>query len=664
MADDYAPTIDAAQTAQDRRAGPWLALLDDAARVFGEYERRAERIDRLYANLAAYAEHGLDRELQIFWANIEVLRPITYSRAPAPVVTPRFRDRRPLPRAAADIVERALIGDVEADDMHSTLLAVRDDMIRAGRGVAWVRYGLRDGMPAALCEHIERCDFRHAPARKWAEVDWVARRAYLTKRQGYERFGEVFRGVQCAERALGAGENEYHGEALAEVWEIWHRPQNAVVWVSPGAAEVLDIQPPAVNVAGYFPCPKPAFTTLQPGTLIPVPDIVYYRDQLEEINELTRRISALSEALRVKGFYAGGARDVAEALEAAMASTDDRQIMVPVANLAALGGAKLTDSILFLPIEVIVATIRECMALRREAIELVYQVTGISDIMRGETQASETLGAQQLKTQYGGVRIRAKQEEMVRVARDVVRLKAEILAETAPIEQLLEMAQIDNIPTAADIQMQMQQMQIAARQQMMQAQAAAQQGAQIDPAMIDQAAQQFQAQMAQLQGSVTVDAVAQLLADQKLRPFVLEIETDSTIQPDEQAEKQRRIEFLTAVGGFMQQAFPLVQAFPPASAVVAEFLTFVAGGFRAGRQMEMAIDEFAETLRGMSQQPQQPQPDPRMIAAEGRIEVDKARLALEQQRAQADVTLRAAELAARSQQTAGLERAPMDGVAA
>ena len=35
-----------------------------------------------------------------------------------------------------------------------------------------------------------------------------------------------------------------------------------------------------------------------------------------------------------------------------------------------------------------------------------------------------------------------------------------------------------------------------------------------------------------------------LLRDQRLRPFALDIETDSTIQPDEDAQKQRNMEML------------------------------------------------------------------------------------------------------------------------
>ena len=43
------------------------------------------------------------------------------------------------------------------------------------------------------------------------------------------------------------------------------------------------------------------------------------------------------------------------------------------------------------------------------------------------------------------------------------------------------------------------------------------------------------------------------LKDNKAKSFVLDIETDSTIMPDENAEKQRRTEFTQVLGGLLQQ---------------------------------------------------------------------------------------------------------------
>ena len=129
---------------------------------------------------------------------------------------------------------------------------------------------------------------------------------------------------------------------------------------------------------------------------------------------------------------------------------------------------------------------------------------------KGRAADSETATAQQLKAQYGSVRIRERQGEMIRLSRDMSRIAGEIIAENFAAQSLLDMSQV-NLPTAADIQMMMQQA-------MMQAQASGQ-PMQQPPKM-----------------PVSIDQVDALLKSQRMRPFILEIETDSTIQPDEDAD--------------------------------------------------------------------------------------------------------------------------------
>src|SRR5262249_49358580 len=60
-------------------------------------------------------------------------------------------------------------------------------------------------------------------------------------------------------------------------------------------------------------------------------------------------------------------------------------------------------------------------------------------------------------------------------------------------------------------------------------------------------------QAASPSGQTFGDEEMALLRDDNLRSFLIDVETDSTIQPDEDAEKQRRVEFITAVGQFVNQ---------------------------------------------------------------------------------------------------------------
>jgi len=578
----------------------WLEMIREAETAFQVYQDKCDSIDKQYGNLKSLAEAVGDREFQIFWANLEVLKPTIYQRPPRPVVMPRHNDTGEVVRKASELLERVLEFDVEYDDLHDTLLLVRDDLAMSARGVPWV-------LDNGKCIHVDRCDFLHDAARKWSEVGWVARRAYLTRDEGVERFGDVFWDAKCEAQGKDREDDYQTSEKKAEVWEIWSKTEQCVVWVTEGIDTTLDEADPFIDVKGFFPCPKPAYGTLERRTLKPIPDFVYYRDQVDEINELTARMSALAESLRMKGFYASGTSEVGEAIEAAMRQTDNTAILVPVSNFAALGGQALKDAIIWLPVREIAEVIANLVELRRQLIEDVYEITGLSDIMRGSTEASETATAQNLKAQYGSVRVRERQNEMVRVALDILRIKAEIYAETMPAQELAQMAGM-KIPTMAQIQQMQQQMQM----------------------------QQMQGQQPiSEKDMVPLEAIDQLLKTDKIRSFMMEIESDSTIAPDEQAEKESRIEFITAIGGFISQAGQMVAAQPETAPFAAELMKFAAGGFRAGRDLGGAIDEFAEQVKAKAAQAaQNPQPNPEQIKAEAEAKAKEAELQLKAQELQ------------------------------
>src|SRR4029077_1504138 len=247
----------------------------------------------------------------------------------------------------------------------------------------------------------------------------------------------------------------------AKFWEIWHKGERRVVWVAQGCEDILDEADPHLKLQDFFPCPCPAYGCVQRGSLVPVPDIMQYRDQLDEVNLLTGRIHALSDAVEAKGFYPSGGAELSEAIQAAMKIKEPGRILVPISDWAAFGGTK--DVIVWLPIAEISQTINTLVELRKQVIEDIYQIMGLSDIMRGATDARETLGAQNLKAQYGSTRIKDKQLEMARIARDLVHITSQIITQEFADDTIIEMAQ-SQLPTedmqqkaVMGIQQQMQQ---------------------------------------------------------------------------------------------------------------------------------------------------------------------------------------------------------------
>jgi hypothetical protein len=620
------PTYASAKDWHDRLEAYRTAIED-------KWSKQRENLDKLYSK--DERADSADREYSIFWANIEVLKPAVYARPPVPVVAPRFKQDNPVASHASEVLERCLITTFERSDIDGCMREVRDEFLRYGRATAWARLSVdRNGVPKIEFDQITACDFAHDPQRSWRKVKWVAKREWLARDKLIDRFGEEIGNAvplkrQDKDAALDKKDDK------APVWECWDAEKNTVYWVCEDCDYFLDEKPPWLDLTQFWPCPKPAYGTLVPGKLKPVPDIRQYKDQIEEINEYTARIAALSEKLRLQGFYPAGAGDLSDAIEAALKQTDNRATLVPVSSWASLGGHAPKDTIVWLPFVEALELVKGLVELRRVLIDDVYQIVGIGDILRGDTDGPrKTATEQQLKSQWGSNRIRERQGELSRFACDLTRLAGEIIAENFPPQILMEMSQAE-LPT----QEQKQQ----AQAQVQQFQAMAQQ-AQAQGGKPPQPPPEMMKQVQKTLKTPAVEEVMGFLANDRARGFVIEIETDSTIMPDEDAEKQRRVEFTTAVGGLLREAIPAMQVMPQAAPFLGEVLKFTAAGFRAGRALDSAIDDFVEQLEQMASQPKGPSPEE--IKAKG----DQQRMAAELQMKQQELELKKQELAMKLQE--------------
>lgn len=595
-----------------------LDAVFDARREFEGYFNFCDRIDRIIdagGDIAqAQTPYFTDQEFDLFWASLEILKPAVYSHPPAPVVTPRFADRDKVAATASEVLERCLSSSFERGDFDQVMLNVRDDLVISARGVTRITYETDEkGGGKRVCdEHVDRCDFLHEPSRKWAEVGWVAFAAYLTEREFDKRFAKWKKANAGRETPqFNIQRDNTDGSrsgtaAKCKVWEVWHKADNRVYWVTEGVDTFLDESEPFLSLEGFFPCPRPAYGVLKRRSLIPVPDYVRYEKTLEQVNELTRRIHALLEWIKVKGLIPAGG-DVGNAVETALTQQSDDVLLIPIPSAALIQGSG--QFVQFLPLEQFAATITGLIEARRELIQNFYELSGISDIMRGATESEETLGAQQLKSQYGSVRVREKIDELQRIARDVARISAEIIAEKFDQDTILAMAQM-NLPTRADVEKSIKDIRKRSEKQLSELEAQAtqmieqarMQGQQVDP---QQAQAQFDEQqkaiieqttgaLKEVGDQVTIDDVMKLFRDQKARAFAIDIETDSTILTDEMAEKQSRSEFLTAFANASTAVTPLLQAGEAGAKLAGGMLKFAIAPFRAGRQLDALVDDFVD----------------------------------------------------------------------
>jgi hypothetical protein len=231
---------------------------------------------------------------------------------------------------------------------------------------------------------------------------------------------------------------------------------------------------------------------------------------------------------------------------------------------------------------------------------------------------------------------------MVRVARDIEEIIAEIMCSEFKFTTLMQMAQMD-IPTDAEqqqkitmIQQQLQMMTMQAQQQMAQAQGAPQAQSMATVGAPDQL-KQLETQFMQLKSNLedqqqipTQEDIKQFIDDYRTTAFVLDIETDSTIQANEDAEKQRRGEFMGMMAQLLPQLAALIAQEPGAAEFCGELLKFATAPFRVGRSLDGSIDNLIQQVEAQAAQ-RVGQPDPKTSAEQQKLQ---ATMQLETQKLQ------------------------------
>ena len=701
-----APVDQADSGNDDQDAGTWLSRIDQAQKDMGTYDKRCRRIRDKYRYEGS--QQSKRRRFQLLWSNQEILRPSVYAKRPEPVVTNRWKDGDPIARLACELLERNLDFQFDICEYDQAFKYVRDDFLLYGRGVPRLRYepvfdedeveegldgddadpkgaegeGVADADPDAnkklkfenvRLDHVQREDFIHPKSRSWEELPWVAYRAFLNREELVKRFGdELGNAIQLdtrSEREDGRSERQDMAEPKATVYEIWDKAHHNVLWIAKGYGEVLESDAPYLSFDGFFPSPRPAFGTLSTDSLEPIPDFVMYQDQAEEIDDLTARIASLSDSLKLVGFYPGGpAGEGAPEIERAVRPGFENKMIAVRSWAAFTEGGKSGVPIVWLPIENVAKILESCVSLRKQLLDDVYQITGISDIIRGDTEAEETAAAQGIKSQWGSFRLRERQRELARVARDVTRMAAQVISSQFQIETLLKCANL-KLPTDAEVaqkraqfEQQVQQWQMLAHQQQMLAQqhapapgpgpapgpAPGQPPAGGPPAGGPPGAgpkpppRPPQPPQPQWQDpGPTQEMVEGLLRDGITSRFLIDIETDSTIAADENAEKKARTEFLEAVSRFIVGWMPIVQQQPEMVNLAGQMLMFGVRAFHVGREMEEVIEQTMDKIAAQAGQPKPPGPEQlkaQTEMAKNQAEVERAKIDMQtaQMKAQAD----------------------------
>lgn len=586
-------------------AGPyWHDQIETAIKIFDKWEKRGQKVVKRYRDERDAIEMPR-MKFNILWSNIQVLFPALYGRQAKPEVSRRYMDQDPVGRLASTMLERVMEYETtQFGDFDAAMSGAVQDRLLPGRGTAWIRYEpvIVNDRPESVegeeqdesqvyntvedpteridaahspIDYVYWADFLHSPARTWDEVWWVARAVYMTKEEGVERFGDVFKNVSLTSSNTDMdGKNPMTAKMTydkkAMVYEIWNKRTAKVCWIAKGYPQALDERDDPLELDEFFPCPKPLMATTTTGSMIPVPDFCEYEDQAQELDNLTQRIYLLTKACKAVGVFNAEFKELGRLFSEGI---DNK--LFPVTAWAAMsekGGLK--GAIDMMDTSQIIITLRELYAAREQVKQSIYEIMGISDILRGSSKAQETLGAQQLKANFGSLRLKSSQGDVARFATDIFKLKAQVICKFYPPELIVEMSGVMNTTDGQDPQM--------------------------------------------------LQAALQMLSDSTIRDFNIAVEADSLAQIDEQAEKQGAQEAIGAIGAFLREAIPMVTQAPETLPMVSEMLLFLVRRYRAGRSLESAVEKAMKALQDKAeaaqQQPSGPPPEMMQMQAEQQAE--------------------------------------------
>jgi hypothetical protein len=661
-----------------------------------KWRTRGEKIVKRYKDERSEAEFNV-RRYNVLWSNTETLKPFLYSATPKPIVSQRGDDSDPVGRQAAEVLERALVFTVAEDHFGTSLRNARDDYLLPGRGTVWVRYvpefkaaepqisenntddapetnanaGLGDTLEVvafetAVVDYVHWKDFGHDLARTWEEVDVVWRRVAMNRDALKKRFGDEI-GAKIPldvkpEDQLGKTAEDKAERAM--IYEMWIKSEKRAVWLSKSMPDLLDDLEDPLQLDHFFPTPRPAYATVTTDSLIPVPDYAEYQDQAAELDDLTGRIALLTKAIKAVGVYDASVPALKQILDDGHDNT-----LIPVENWAALtekGG--LSGAVELLPMKEIAQTLLSLYEAREKVKADLYEVSGMSDIIRGNTAPEETATAQEIKSNFATKRLEERQREVERFARNAIDLLGNVIAVHFAPETLMRMTGVKLLTAQLKALIQQGQQMGA---QLQQAQQQAQQNPQLAgnvmalQQQVGVLAQQAQEGLKQAGlkpedaqyalSKPTWEDVIALLRDQPRRRFAIDIETDSIVAPDDAQQQEQRTQFITGITQFLETAGGIVQADPTAAPLMGELLLFGARGFRVGRDLMDCLEDYIQQKEAQAKQPQPPKPDPAMAKVQADAQTAQQKQELDAQADQQRMALEDQQHQRELQQQANLE---------
>ncbi|WP_242394842.1 hypothetical protein [Anaeromyxobacter oryzisoli] len=619
-------------------AARWRMELEAAAKNREKFDREGTETIKRFLDRREQRDNESVR-VNVYTSNVQTQESMLYGKTPKVDVSRRFSDFMDDPaRVAASMLDRLANTDIGSDsDTYAAAVEYAvSDLLRPGLGIARLRYEVEfDEVPGeeaqldeegnelapevpagemkrpdserVRTEYVHWRDFRWSPARTWHDVRWEAFRSHLSREECLKIFGEKV-GVRMpfSRGDKDGGTEPTPGEtdamkadpwSRAEVWEIWDKERRGVWFWCKGMERVIapagvDVEPNGMvrdplELDGFWPNPRPLMANLTTDAVMPRSDYALVQDLYREIDDLSTRIDRITRACRVAGVY----DKTSEAVQRLVSESTENELIAVEgwARFVEKGGVK--GAIDWLPLDMIVGALDKLREMRREAKQIADEISGFSDIVRGQQAGNETATTSAIEAKFASVRMQRRQDEIARFASDLKKLEIEIVCKHFDDETIVKRSNVLRTPNRGLAQ----------------------------------------------------QALA-VLRDEYMQ-YRIEVKPDSIALTDWGMKKAERTEIITTLGGYFQSTMPFLQlassAGPQAMQAAVQFIfqtaQWLMAGIRGGSDIESVFNQFVGQVQQIAAQaaanpPQPPPPDPKLLTAQvkGQAEMTKAKLGVVQ----------------------------------
>jgi hypothetical protein len=530
----------------------WIKRIEKSKKKLKEkHTTDAERSEDHY-----YNDESQKVKFPIYWSSVQVTRSALYSKPPIPEIRSRSNGND-MAKQISKILEEVITCEIDKRDFYADTKRAVLDYLLTDMGVMRIRYDVKtvpqtnefgqpiideNGQPMMVIgnqsTYVDHWPWKRfiydCNAKDWDEVTWICYEHYMSTKEIEKKYKV---------KINTALDSEYEGDDKGKtiVYELWDKKKKKVYDLIAGKDKPLRVRDDPLKLKDFFDCPKPMISNMRTNKYIPQSDYVQIERQLRNIDMLEGSIDSITKVIKDAGFYDSSAEDLNKLVNA-----KDGEL-VPITGLMELldGNPNFDKIIAKLPIMESAQVLAILQDQKEKQKEQLYEITGLSDIIRGSTKASETATAQQLKGQWANVRLLERQNTINGCWRSIMRLYAEIISEHYTPEQLSIMT-----------------------------------GLEVTPEM------------------------KQIMSNDTVRAYSIDVETDSTIMADEAQEKQDRTEMVNNMINVMNSTINL-----PADVQKEMALTAVRG-FKHARGLEDIIngmDGTQEQLQQLQQQLQETQ---------------------------------------------------------